>query len=85
MVNPRYLGEGAIAITRFRTDYNYLVAVSPEALTEQISESSRVHGSKFKVLKVYEGIDIAAATPLIQKAAEKLKRGEQVNLEVLLE
>jgi len=87
MVNPKYQGDQAVALTSFKDRYDIQIACSEEALRAGTDYNKRVLGSSFEVMKRYlnlsdDGVKIVIAF------AKKLESGEETdigNLEKTLE
>lgn len=83
-INPKYQGDVSIAITTFRGDYCKKLEISPEGLREKLRMDAEVLGKDYQVLATYYDVNSDSVEP-IDEAINKIKSGEKVNLEKILE
>jgi len=83
-VNPKYRGDVSIAITTFRGDYCKKLEISPEGLREKLRRDAEILGKDYKVLAKYYSVN-SDSVELMDSAIERVKSGEKVDLEKILE
>ena len=84
VTNTQYKPKGSIAIVQHNDRYVLRLDDDVERLRERLSrEAQSLKG--FRVLKQYDGVIILDSFPKIQEAIARLKAGEEVNLETLLD
>jgi len=83
LINRKYQGSDAIAITKCNKMYDVMGAINRQDLTEHLNKSRNTY-SEFQVIKVYDGVDLSKAYNKLAKVARELQAGKILDLERIL-
>ena len=83
-INAIYQGENSAAIVALGDNYSVEVQMDEPALTNQLQGSQIGFGSRFRIVKRYDGVNPQSFS-VLQEVARSLQAGKEVNLDRLLE
>lgn len=86
-INPKYKGEGSFAIVRFEDSYSLVSRGSQEGFEEALNQERKLYipNAHYKILKMYSNVNINLIKPVVEEVLQRLRKGEQVDLERILE
>ena len=93
IINPKYRGTDALALTRLNDSYSFSIGVSIDGSSSLEALKQEIEGMKdaiiskrnFEVLMKYSNVNLERVEPKISGAIKMLERDEKIDLVRLLE